>query len=232
MQIANIPGNLIAEGKSNFLARHQLIEENIRLKANLTLLTAKLHNLLQRDKENELLRELFSSSSKLQGSFVTAELLSIPNSSNYQDLIVGRGRSAHVYIGQPVLDAKGVVGHITAVGKNSSKVTLLTDNSVAIPVETREGFRSIAVGLGVKGLLRLANVQDTANFKVGQMIYTSGLGLIYPEGYPVGQVVEVKQKQGEGLLSVYIRPMADIYRLRLMLLYWPENSKSNSHLSK
>ena len=69
-------------------------------------------------------------------------------------MILNKGRNDGVYVGQPVLDAYGLMGQVIAVDSITSRVLLITDTQSAIPVlNVRNGMRSIAIGVGCGRLL-------------------------------------------------------------------------------
>ena len=65
---------------------------------------------------------------------------------------------------------------------------LVNDSHSGVPVQiTRNGIRAIAVGDSYSGKLRLMNVPQTVDIKVGDMLVTSGLGENYPPVIPSGK---------------------------------------------
>ena len=150
-----------------------------------------------------------------------ADLISIPQTPYPETWILNRGTQSGVYKGQPAVDAYGVVGQVTSVSKNSSELTLLTHPKVAIPILTPSGYRAVALGQKDSELLRLQHVLNTVPLHIGDVIRASGLGLVYPPGYPVGKVIRVQDIPGEGMRQAWVKPTAHIHRMTAMLLYWP-----------
>ena len=96
---------------------------------------------------------------------------------------------------------------------------LITDTSSRVPVQNnRTNYRAIAAGTGNSAQLELLHIPDTADFKVGDLLTSSGLGQRYPAGYPLGTVQQVVHKPGQPFATVQIKPMAEINRSRLVLL--------------
>jgi len=136
---------------------------------------------------------------------------------------VDRGTRDHVYVGQPVLDGYGIFGQVINVGLMTSKILLLTDRRSAVPVKNeRNGFRAVAKGMGLSGQLILVNMPDTADVQVGDIFVSSGLGLRYPVGYPVGKVVNIVHSQNmDQTREVILAPMAHLDQAEQVLLSWP-----------
>lgn len=216
----------VIDKMSNVLSSHdELVKENRDLKAQQLLLNAQVQRLLAIESENNKLKGLARTSSQIQGKFLIAELLAVDTDPLVHQVIINKGSYHHVYVGQPVLDANGVMGKVIQVGLSTSRVLLISDPHSGIPVQvTRNGVRAIATGDGYTGKLRLVNVPQTADIKRGDILITSGLGEHFPEGYPVGRVQSVQKDSGLQFASINVDPNADLDRARDVLLVWPQTS--------
>jgi rod shape-determining protein MreC len=137
-------------------------------------------------------------------------------------VIVDKGNKDGVYIGQPVLDAYGVLGQVIRVGQMTSTILLITDSSHALPLQSnRSGSRAIGVGTHAFNQLELANVTNNADIKTGDLMITSGLGGRFPAGYPVGVVSHVQRDRSQPFAHVILLPSAHIDSAREVLLVWP-----------
>lgn len=208
---------------SGVTAQKQLLKENDRLRANNLLLQAKLHSLLSLKNENLQLRELLQSSSQIAAKrVIIAQILAVNLEAALSQLVIDRGKNAHVYVGQPVLDAYGVMGQVIDVGPLTSKVLLVTDQRSAVPVQdVRNGIRAIAVGVGESDALALINVPDTTQIQVGDLFLTSGMGTRYPVGYPVGVVANIAKIPGRRFATITLVPSAHVDQTQQVLLAWP-----------
>jgi rod shape-determining protein MreC len=102
------------------------------------------------------------------------------------------GSDSGVKIGQPVIDARGLVGQIVEVRPRSCTVLLISDKSHAVPVRIeRTGLRTIARGTGALDTLELPNIPTSADVKPGDKLVTSGLGGRFPADFPVGVIRSV-----------------------------------------
>ena len=119
------------------------------------------------ENENQQLKALLQSSSKAAGKVLEAQILAATPEPFMDEIFVDQGADRDIYVGQPVLDAHGVLGQVIEVNPMSSRVLLLTDPRSAIPVEnTRTGNRSVALGQSNLTTLTLQGVSDTANVKL------------------------------------------------------------------
>lgn len=203
-----------------------LVHENEELRVREILLESRLQKLLALEKENAQLRQLLKSTSDISGRVSVARLLAVSLDPNLQEVVLNKGAKDKVYQGQPVLDGFGVMGQVVGVGPFTSKVLLITDKQSAVPVEDyRDGTRAIAVGTGVAGQLALINTPDMSDIQDGDLFVTSGLGLCYPIGYPVGTVTKIEHAHNAPVEKVLLTPAAHLNQTEQVLLAWPSKSK-------
>lgn len=208
--------------------RKQLLEENERLRRERLLLNARAQRFAALQEENRRLKNLLESSTddSLEGNVLMAELVRVDLQPFRQQIIINKGRRDEVFKGQPVVDADGVMGQVTQVGLFSSTVLLLTDPAHSIPVQIdRNGVRSIASGAGRDNALLVDYLPANADVKEGDLIVSSGLGGLFPPGYPVGTVTQVVHALGEPFSEVAVTPLAKFGRSREVLLLWPAEAE-------
>lgn len=204
-------------------AKKALIDENMQLRYKQTLLEGELQKLLIIQKENSQLKELLLTSSQADIRAMAAQILAVDTSTARQIVVVNKGSRDGINTGQPVLDARGVMGQIIDVGPMTSTVLLISDAKSAVPVRNnRTGERAILVGNNSIDQLSLINLPKTSSIHPGDVLVTSGLGRKYPEGYPVGRVEQVSSVPGEDFVKVMVSPVALLNRSRLVLLIWPD----------
>lgn len=217
------PVRVVGWVQSLVSAKKALIDENMRLRYQQTALEAELQKLLVIQKENSQLKELLLTSSQADMRAMAAQILAVDTSNARQIVVLNKGNRDGVYSGQPILDAKGVMGQVVDVGPMTSTVLLISDSKSAVPVRNnRTGERAILVGTNSLDQLSLINLPKTASIHPGDVLVTSGLGGRYPEGYPVGKVEKVSSLPGEDFVKVVVSPIALLNRNRLVLLIWPD----------
>ena len=169
--------------------------------------------------ENDRMRELLGSRARLPAEVLIAELIGVVPTPDTQQVVIDKGASAGVRIGQAVIDATGLFGQIVDVGLHTSRVLLITDLSHAVPVEvSRSGLRSIAGGTGRIELLLLENLPATADIRRGDLLVSSGLGGRFPRGYPVGRVQSVLTESTRGFSRASVEPSALLDASRHLLV--------------
>ena len=224
--VVNVPVKLGGAFADNFATRRHLVQENRRLHEEHFYLSSRSQRFAALEQENARLRELLDSTSVLREQVIVADVLAIETTPSSRQVVVNKGLKHGVFVGQPLLDAHGVIGQITHVAPFSSTALLITDPRHALPVQVnRSGVRAIAVGGQVNDELTLSFVPMNADIEVGDLIVTSGLGQRFPSGYPVGRVNEVKLEPGESFARILIDPTAKVGHSREVLLVRPAQSQ-------
>lgn len=217
------PIKLVGAIGSGISSRQALLAENAELHAQQILLQAQLQKLIALENENSQLRELLTASAHIRNMrIVAAQLMEVNTDPLVSEIVLDKGLKSEVYIGQPVLDAKGVMGQIIQVGPLTSRVLLLNDLRSAIPIQnSRSGVRGLVIGKGKLLDLELIDIPLTADVKVGDILVTSGLGKRYPAGYPVGVVKAIKHNPGEQFAQIIVTSSAKLNQSQQVLLIWP-----------
>ena len=220
--LANTPRTVLDGVSDNLIDTNKLQIENKVLKEQLREKNADLLLLDQLKVENQRLRLLLNSPLRTDEYKKIAEILTTETDIYRQQVVINQGQSDGVYVGQPIIDEKGVVGQVIAVGETSSRVLLLSDVTHSIPVQVlRNDVRVIASGTGRSDELMLDNVPRSVDILKGDLLVTSGLGGRFPEGYPVGIVENVSRDASNYFGTVNVKPLASLERLRYVLLLWP-----------
>ncbi|WP_404299521.1 rod shape-determining protein MreC [Halomonas sp.] len=220
--VVSLPSNVLTWGSLALSDQRALLEENSRLREQILTLSHRVQHMASLTAENVRLRELLSASDQNEVPFITAELLSLDPDPFAHQMVIDRGRRNGVYVGQPVMDASGLVGQVTAVSAYSSRVLMVADASHGLPVQVnRNGLRFIAQGSGRYDALTVLHVPDTADIRKGDLLITSGLAGRFPPGYPVARVAEVVHDPGQPFARVTATPVAQLQRSRHFLLLFP-----------
>lgn len=216
---ANAPANAWGWLASVLVKYDELLEENQQLKShNLTLAQENL-TLASLTAENIRLRELLNAKPANEHSFITAELIGLNYDPFSQQLILNRGNKNGAYIGQPVIDAAGVMGQIISASPYTSRLLLISDLNHALPVElNRNGLRFIAQGSGNPDELYLEHLPKTTDIEEGDLLITSGLGGRFPYGLPVARIKKITHQKSQPFMQVIATPEARLNKSRYLLL--------------
>ena len=204
--------------------RRALLSENEELREQLVIARYRLQNLSSLQMENVRLRQLLDSYEEIdEDRVLIAEILSVDLDPYPSRFIINRGSADDVYVGQPLLDADGVIGQIESVSPRTSQALFITDPDHRIPVAIeRTGERTFADGTGDSRVLRLPYLTNSADVRPGDRLVTSGFGGIFPAGRPVAVVEEFVQRPDQNFAYVTARPVSALERDQEVLLVWNE----------
>jgi len=205
----------------SFESRERLQAENARLRAAQRDLELRSMRYEALARENGELRGLAAALPPVADRWLAAEIVSVQLSSLRHRLLINRGAVNGVFKAQAVLDDRGLIGQTAHVGPWSAEVILITDPEHAVPVRIeRTGLRTIAVGAGDATSLGLPYLPSNADIKSGDLLVTSGLGGVFPEGYPVARVTEVHRDAVQPLAQVRAEPLAHVDTDSEVMLVW------------
>jgi rod shape-determining protein MreC len=168
--------------RTNFATREALVAENEQLKRDRLNAEVRLQRLAALETRERAAARAARFSTRAVGSrALIAEILAVDLDPYPPAVQLNRGLVDGVYVGQALIDAQGVVGQTVNVGPCTSEAVLITDADHAVPVSVnRNGLRTIAVGTGDSGLLRLPYLTNNADVDKGDLLVSSGLGGVFP----------------------------------------------------
>ncbi len=223
--IVSFPSSATSWMGENLRSREDLLVDNEKLDTQNAFLQAQMQKYVSLEIENMRLRRLLDASEKLTDRVLTAELLAVDLDPFSHKVMINKGLRHDVHKGQPILDASGVYGQVVQVNPIVSSVMLLTDPGHALPVQVnRNGLRTIAGGTGSTSVLNLLHIPNNADIKQGDFLVTSGLGGVFPAGYPVAKVSVVEPDPSQPFAVVKAEPLANLESSREVLLVWKEKS--------
>ncbi len=221
--LVDAPSDVGDWAEERLQSREELAAERDALQAELLIVKRKLQQMASLYAENVRLQELMNASESVQERVLVGELIGISPDPLTHKIVVNRGTNHQVYVGQPVLDATGLMGQVVEVGPFTSQVLLITDTTHALPVQVnRNGVRAVAEGVGDLYQLVLRHVSNSTDIKEGDLLVSSGLGQRFPVGYPVATVEKITYDPGQPFAEVIARPMANLNRSRHVLLVFSE----------
>jgi len=205
----------------SFADRHRLQEDNFELTTRLRLANLQLQRFAALEDENRRLRDMRENSAGVADQVLVATILNVDLDPFRHRVLVDKGAVDGVFKGQAVLDADGIFGQIAQVQAKTAEIILISDPEHAIPVQSnRTGLRTIAVGTGDSARMSLPFVTVESDLKPGDLLISSGLGGVFPRGYPVAEVTRVERNPAETFAQVEAKPTAKLDRDREVLLVW------------
>jgi len=170
--------------------------------------------------ENHRLLELRDAAALLDQSVLPAEIINVSPDPHSRRVLLNRGSRHSVFAGQAVLEANGLMGQVVQVMPFTSWVLLITDPAHVTPIEvSRNGERALARGSqNGDAELDLEFVLPSQDIEVGDILISSGMGLVYPKNYPVAEVVSVNRSSQRPYATIRATPLARISSTRHVVL--------------
>lgn len=191
------PLEIVSRGYNGVIDVFNVYHQNKILKEeykNVMSLKAKIKTLQQ---ENDRLAELLSYAPPPDARYVTAKVIAQESDGFSHSLIVYLDSEFKVKSGQAVLADTGVIGRVETIGNSYARVILLTDINSKIPVITeRTKVRGILSGDNTS-VPKLIFTQPDAEFKKGDVLVTSGVAGIFPDGLLIGKISRINKGQIE-----------------------------------
>ncbi len=205
----------ISEEREDLRDRNlELVEENQQLRK-------KVIELQNEELRNRWLAELLEVKEQIEYPVVSSKILSVQLQPTAQKVMLDRGLQEQVYIGQPVVDHRGVIGQITSATLSNSAVTLITDANHSLPVHIqRNGIAALVHGTGSSDRLVVSGLRSNQDVQLGDLLLTSGLGQRFPPGYPVAEVTEVISDENAPFAEVSAAPLATLDSNFEVLVVW------------
>jgi len=231
--IAAAPAYVVGGLADFFTTRGTLRVDNEKLLVERQALLARLQQFEALEQENQRLRQMLVSAAQVADKAIAAELVEVSAEPFTRKVVVAKGARDGVYVGQSVIDAHGIMGQVTQVAGNVSRVTLITDAGHAIPVlNNRSGLRALVFGTGNPDTVKVPYLTANADIQEGDLLVSSGMGGTFPPGYPVARVTKIVNDPNEAFLSITAKPAAQLNHGKQVLLIWRGNAPKGGGKSK
>ena len=115
-----------------------------------------------------------------------------------------------------VINSEGIIGQSIKINRNLFEVILLSDKSHKIPIQNENEFYCEASGLGIprKIFCDVDLTLEVTSFELGQQIFSSGLGGIFPKGIEIGSIYEIQDispKEVRLIIELNANPLSSNY---------------------
>jgi rod shape-determining protein MreC len=181
-------------------------DENKRLKTELRNSLAERQRYGEILGENRRLQELLDLRNQIQGSGTAARIIGRGYDKFINTLVIDKGRNEGIMKDMSAITPKGLAGKVSAVRSDYADVMLLTDPNFSVAVRLKEGrYEGVLAGTGHRYCI-LKYVPTEEPVKEGELVVTSGLDGIFPQGVPVGRVAKVRTEGVEFFQYIEVVP--------------------------
>lgn len=212
VETASAPFNFVVNFSQNLKELSYARSENKRLKDEISQLKQKYVQTIDFAEENKELKNILNFAYSKTTNFKTARVIGKTNEIFDQKLYINAGENQNIKSGSIVTGSKGVIGRISAISKDKSRLLLINDINSKIPViSSNSRSRAILAGTGNKNM-ELLYLPNKHNVKKGELIFTSGDGDTLPSGLLIGTVIKVTKEK------VIISPNQNIQNTNIVLI--------------
>ncbi|WP_294372156.1 rod shape-determining protein MreC [uncultured Clostridium sp.] len=224
--------NEVKETLDFFLNFSEVKAQNKELTNENEELKNKLAEYSDLKEENERFRELLSFTEERDNyNYIGCDIISYSGGGFNDGYVVNKGTNDNIQKGMAVITNKGLVGQVTSVGTNWSIVQTLTNENIAVSVmveSTRDATGYITGYTEDNQNRNLAKVYDLpmdSEVKEGDVILTSGVGMVYPKEIRIGEVIKVEEDKVKVMKSAIVKPYVDFNKLEDLFIVSPKDTR-------
>lgn len=224
-QVVHFTYDKFASIFSNYIFLINAAKENEELKNQNGELRQKMVMIDELHQENERLRILLKLEVPSKFTPIYAERIASSPNEFERTVRINKGKNENVAVGMPVVSPLGIVGQVAKVFADYSNVLLLTDKSSVIDVIVqRTRSRGILRGF-TQHQLSFEFFSIDEDLQIGDIVVSSGLDGVYPEGLAVG-VISASGKQGRKLfLSATVDPYVNFSKIEEVRVLAPKEKR-------
>ncbi len=214
-----VSNNAIVAARSAAGSKEELAEENRQLKKQVADLSKKLVNYYAYQQENAQLRKFLDLKNSNQDfKPVAAAVIGRDPNDLFGQFTIDQGSRSGVSRNDPVVTEAGVVGWVSSLNSEYSKVTTILSPQTKISAMDRVNRETGVVGCDIRmadrNLIQLNYLSTGTTVKAGDLVVTSGIGGLYPHNLIIGTVKDVKNSSYDVSLYAEIEPAVDVKSVR------------------
>ena len=197
---------------------HSTFNKYIKLKEEMAISKGKLIVQEEIFWENKRLKGLLDLKTNSKYPMLAAKVIGRDPANWGATIYIDRGEKDGMKQGMPVVNALSVIGKIQEVGKNVSKVMLLTDPTFSVAAllqRTREGG---LISGTLQGVCRMRYLSLEADIHVGDKVITSNLSSSFPEGLLIGEVMGIEENRNSPTMECLVQPAVSLSEIEEVLI--------------
>lgn len=194
----------------DFQSYARIYEQNQELRRELQQMKAWKEAALQLELKNARLLDLNNVRLDPDLTYVTGVVLTDSGSPFRKSVLLNIGERDGLRDGLAAMDGIGLVGRVSGLGQETSRVLLLTDNNSRLPITIQPSGQTAILFGDNSPLPTIEFLEKPELVRPGDRVVTSGDGGVFPADLLVGQLVESR----EGRFQV--RLAADFERLSFL----------------
>ncbi len=138
----------------------------------------------------------------------------------FNSIVINKGSSSGIKKDMAVISSDGLIGKINKVSKTTSEVKLLTTNDknekISVMIKTSEDTIYGIMNGYQDNYLEITSVNKNINVDNNSLVYTSGMGGIFPSGILIGKVAMVKEDKYNVSKLILVEPSSSFNNLKFV----------------
>ncbi len=210
----------------NVLKENKILKSNVEKLESLEAENTELKQELQQMKDELNIKHVLSDYDYLNATVVNRNA-----NTWYNNLTIDKGSNNGIEEGMVVINSTGVIGKTTNVSTFSSDVKLITttdtNNKISVKITSGDNhLTGLINGYDYKtGYLEVEGISNTENVSVGDLVYTSGLGGVFPSGILIGKVKSITTDVYDLSKIINVSPSANFEDINYVTVLKRKNSK-------
>lgn len=195
-------------------------EENDLLKTSIDRIKSiETENIELRQELENMKKELNIKYTLSDYEYLNSTIVSRDINYWYNTITIDKGKTSGIKEEMPVINATGLIGKVISCTNYTSVVKLITtsdtDNKISVSIVSNgEKINGLINGYDYKNkLLEVEGISNTKTVRVGDIVYTSGLGGIFPSGILIGTVESITTDSYDLSKIINVKPSADFESL-------------------
>lgn len=212
-----------------FLNFSKIKEENEALKSENAELENKLIEYSRIKEENTSLRQMLDyAESKSNYDYVGVDIVGYSGGNITDGYVIDKGTKDGVEKDMVVISVEGLVGKVTRAETNYSIIQSIINENIAVSVMVESTRETTGILRGItdsknKNLTKIYNLPMNSEIKEGDIILSSGLGMVYPKEIRVGEVVSVETDNVRVMKNAIVKPYVDFNKLEELFIVIPKD---------
>jgi len=215
-KIVTYPFNFTLDKVSEYNSLKDIREENDILETSLDRVTSiESENIELRRQLEKLQEELDIDYSLTDYEYLNATVISRNVGYWYNTITIDKGSSSGIEVEMPVINAYGLLGKVVNTTYTSSTIRLITtsdtNNKISVSIISNdEKLHGLINGYDYEsGTLEVEGISNTKTVRVGDLVYTSGLGGVFPSGILIGKVESITTDSYDLSKIINVTPSAN-----------------------
>ena len=178
---------------------------------------------------NERLREVLNfTKNKNNYDYVGTNIIGYSGGSISDGYVIDKGTNDGIEKDMIIINYQGLVGKVIESQSNYSIVETILNENMAVSVMVDSTRETTGILRGYKEnkneeLVKVYNLPIDSEIKEGDVILTSGLGMIYPKEIRIGEVISVETDNVMVMKNALVKPYVDFNKLEELFVVVPKD---------